>query len=243
MINFKYKFIFCHNEKAAGTSIGSSLMSIGSNQYISNNFAAESVSGVWKRKTIDLIPAMEYDCPPNQHMQMSRYKQFFNIDDFFTFGFVRNPMDRAFSLYIHQAKLLLDDQSVSSDFIYNNQDKVIVNVDDTRSKSLGLAVGKHEFNFEFFIKVYLLKFGSLQHKQFCDKDNKILCKFIGRFENLQEDWHKVCDKIGIKRAKLPTKNVSNIGQHTYNDFFTSDLKEFFIENYKDEFEVFGYEKG
>ena len=238
MINFKYKFIFCHNQKSAGTSMGSSLMSIGSNQYISNNFSEGPVS-----ETINLIPAMEYNFPPNKHMEMSRYKQFFNIDDFFTFGFVRNPMDRAFDLYMQQLKFFLDDQSISSDFIYDNQDKITLTVDEGLSKSLGLAVGMYKFNFEFFIKVYLLKFGSLQQKQFCDKDNNILCKFIGRFENLQEDWHKVCDKIGIGRIKLSTKNKSNIGQYTYSDFFTSDLKEFFIENYKHEFEVFGYEKG
>lgn len=176
-------------------------------------------------------------------MTMARYKKLLNIDDFFTFGFVRNPMDRAFSQYVQQLKYFLDDQNISSDFIYENQDKIRLNVDERLNKALGLDMGSYRFNFDFFIRVFLLNFGSLQHKQFCDSDKNILCKFIGRFENLEEDWNKVCDKIGVNRIKLPLKNKSNITGRSYEDFFTNDLKDFFIENYKDEFEVFGYEKG
>lgn len=237
MINFKYKYIFCHNEKTAGTSMRNCLVPLGENHYISNDLTECNHS------QINFTPVESYDDLPNQHMSMSRYKKLLNIDDFFTFGFVRNPMDRAFSLYMQQLKYFLDDQNISSDFIYENQDKIRLNVDERLNKSLGLDMGYYRFDFDFFIRVFLLKFGSLQYKQFCDKDKNILCKFIGRFENLQEDCNKVFDKIGVDRIKLPLKNKSNIARYTYKDFFTNDLKDFFIENYKDEFEVFGYEKG
>lgn len=56
--------------------------------------------------------------------------------------------------------------------------------------------------------------------------------FVGKFENLEEDWKKIADKIGIS-SKLPHLNKSGIGdvldersRHLIRDYFKIDFETF-----------------
>ena len=42
-----------------------------------------------------------------------------------------------------------------------------------------------------------------------DPNGKMLVDFIGRFETLQKDFNKACDKIGIPGRKLPRTNITD----------------------------------
>ena len=74
------------------------------------------------------------------------------------------------------------------------------------------------------------------------KNNKgeIDFDFIGRFENLQEDFDKVCDQLDIDRRQLAEAKKLNKKPH-YSKFYDSKSIELVRELYQEDIEYFNYE--
>lgn len=73
-------------------------------------------------------------------------------------------------------------------------------------------------------------------------DDKPICDFFIRFENLKEDVKKVCDVINIKYdpKKLIKMNSNLRPNKNYKLYYDDKLKEFVYEVYKKEIEFFNY---
>lgn len=151
--------------------------------------------------------------------------------NYFKWCFVRNPYDRLVSSYHwgmkqHKQQYLKDINSFEN-FVMNKIEKFYnfnlnKGVHQTRS-------GIHVIPQHVFIN------GSLG-----------FMNFVGKFENLQEDFLKLCEKIeehsGVKipNKELPLKKKTN--HKHYKDYFTPEMYKKVNKLYEKDFELFNYKK-
>ena len=143
---------------------------------------------------------------------------------YFKFTFVRNPWDRAVSAY---------------HFLYSGG---ISPYDDNASSEVQKYKTFQNFICSDFFKNpnKLLHFESMHHYTHKPPGRRNVA-FIGKFENLQEDFDIVCDKIGIPRQKLPHKNKTK--HKHYPEYYDDETREIVAEKYAKDIEYFGYEFG
>ena len=70
-----------------------------------------------------------------------------------------------------------------------------------------------------------------------DNNGNIIVDFVGRFENIREDFQYVCKQIGIE-ADLPHKNKGKRGD--YRKYYNSAMAEVVEQEFAKDIEVFGY---
>ncbi|SVA89333.1 uncharacterized protein METZ01_LOCUS142187 [marine metagenome] len=247
MINLEKKCIFCHVEKTGGTSMSVELRTQPGWHYIESDFykLKEQYTQTGQMPKIELTRFTYYTGIhyPNMHTKMKRYARIFPSNEFFYFGFVRDPLTRYVSLYIQQLKHLLNVFDLPAEKVLGlDRDQLKINV-APEMKWPNIESGEHEFTFDFFLSRYNLHLGGTQVSDLCDDNKQNMLNFTGRFENLNEDWKRVCEKATLEHHRLPKLNsVGDLTREVCEKFYTPDLKEFLFEAYHDEFEVFNYEK-
>jgi hypothetical protein len=221
MISHKYKCIFIHIPKTAGTSIESALGHLDGHQgrggqdhrsiriiapklnpgifYSIENFRIFIASlryGFWEHKN------------PNNTLTVSRDQ----YNNYFKFTIVRDPWDRAYSCY----------ENVISDEVHKQSWGI--KEPTTFNEFLRLYMGKEML----FSQTYWLK----------DFKNQMPFDYICRFENLKDDFDKVCRKMGLKSIVLPHKNKGSGGN--YKGRIDNEAADLIAEFYKEEIELFNY---
>lgn len=155
-----------------------------------------------------------------KHSSINDYiKEGYNIDDYFKFAFVRNPWDRLLSNYFFRIQLLQSEVTASvrfRDWVINSK---------TRKGHSFLDTGE--------MYKTQLSYMTLNKTQKVD--------FIGRYENLQQDWNFICDQLQIKKQKLPHKNKSS--HSSYMNYYSEDTVNIVGEYFKEDVENFGYKFG
>jgi len=156
------------------------------------------------------IMAALYLFVPEERRRETGRKQF---ESYFKFGFVRNPWDRVVSLYERTEALQLRNEMSFEQFVDWIQ----------YSSATCVHSSPHRYQLDWFV----------------DANGNLLADFIGRFEQLDEDWAFVAQKLGVEE-KLPHRRENPRGRH-YTEYYTPRTRDIIAAKFKVDIERFGYE--
>lgn len=131
--------------------------------------------------------------------------------DYYKFAFVRNPWDWQVSLYLFGLK----DKSHYQHELF-----------------------KSFANFEEYLDWRIAEDLHLQKEFVVDESGKLLVDYIGRLENLHEDFKHICKEINIPQVNLPHLNKSN--SKKYQNFYNEKTKLKLADAFKEDIEYFNY---
>lgn len=137
-------------------------------------------------------------------------------DNYFSFAFVRNPFDWQVSnyFYIKQHNLHPRNKEVSN-----------------------LSFNEY---LEWTLKNNRIKSQTYFISEISDQ-SKLLVDFVGKFENLDEDFKKILRTIGLEqKVNLSVSNKSKRGKD-YRQYYNDAAIKFIEEHYKSDLDNFGYE--
>lgn len=150
-------------------------------------------------------------------------------DRYFKFTFVRNPWDRLYSWYNMMINKGIHNSF--SDYLLNNSSNFSEFLDCTKIISEEVDYGPLEIPYYKSISFNQLDYISNEH-------GKICADFIGRFENLQNDFDKVLNILGVERINLPHEN--KFEHDNYKKYYTKEDAEKVFKLYQRDIEYFNY---
>lgn len=163
------------------------------------------------------------------NIQIQDFKK--NQNKYFTFCFSRNPWCRLVSFYkmIKQRKRRQNKFKKLYETKYNNE----------------LLIDCSSFTFNFFCK-HIYDFLNINDRfiNHINPQTSFIYRninFCGKFENFQEDFNIICDKIGIPQQQLPHANKT--GHKNYTEYYDDETKKIVAEIYAKDIEYFGYKFG
>ena len=164
----------------------------------------------------------------HQTIYFFKNKKGIDIDNYFKWCFVRNPWDRTHSVYNFVRKL---NSEVSFEYfikaLYKEKDKLQVQ-NITHKEILLPVLNLPVTKIHFFPMVSLISI-----------DNEIKMDFIGRYENLEQDWKTITEIL--KQPPTPLMHI-NQGRNKpyYKNDYTKELIDMVEEIYEKDIKAFNY---
>ena len=211
----RYKFLFVHIAKTAGTSIQTVLKKLRRRDPLAYpQLLCYNISRFFDNRIGCKIPrhgrvVTAFDILPREL-----------FEELFKFAFVRNPWDIQVSSYHHTLREM-------PELLKNNQCE---DFGDFLRWSLD-----PERPYEHWFQ----QLNQNMIDYMVNLDGSLLIDYIGRFENLEEDWGEVCEQIGIPKAELPRKRISQ-GRSDYREYYDDELAELVANHYRRDLDLFGY---
>lgn len=156
----------------------------------------------------------------------------FNLEDYFVISFVRNPFARLVSTF----KNLYRNHNPQKPQIYDvyafgylSRKKGIDQ--DFRRFAKRVCKIPDAFSERHFISQY-----AILH----DRQGRVKTNFVGKMENLNQDWKVVQAKTGL--PDLPHHNSTRESDREWMDFYDLDLAKMVYQRYQQDIGLYGYEQ-
>ena len=207
IISHRKKFIWVHLPKCAGTSIRELLQT--------NPIFQADVLPMWHTKRpINWKEYPKVDTNLWTHSSAKEIRTYFDErgyiwDDYFKFAFIRNPWERAVSSYEYFRQIVSKNEN-APDF----------------NKSLSeMAIDQPPKNFI----MRDIHSNWKPHNYIYDDDGKLMVDFVGKVENIEQDFEAVVNKIlplaNITQWRLPRRNTTTKNK-SYRDYYDDESIEY-----------------
>lgn len=198
-------FIFIHITKTAGSSINDSMKAaLGAHDYLLTGHVNHELNYFTGLKR-----DMEHLDVPSLIRILGKKR----FDTCFKFCFVRNPWDRAVSLYFWSKKNPWGNPKVKE------------------------YVQTHTF--EDFILKGEVPIGLPQYAWVTDIHKNIAVDFVGRYENLNEDFKKICQRVQVDAPELP--HTFKTDHKPFKEYHTQATIDKVAQVFKEDIELFKYD--
>ncbi len=139
------------------------------------------------------------------------------FDEYFKFGFVRNPWDRVVSLFLRKER--------GRELAPAGWDEFIGWIENASDTCIHPTPHRNQIDW------------------FLDEHGEIAVDFIGRFENLEADFAKICGRLGIPTPKLPHEKRNAPGRKHYTEYYSPAQRDTIGEKFSVDIQQFGYTFG
>lgn len=142
----------------------------------------------------------------------------------YSFGFVRNPLDRLLSCYAQKIVLYARQMHMPLLFWrYGDKFRADMSFEEFVHAVAGISDRVSDIHFRS------------QHTFFYHK-GRLMVDFVGRYERLQQDWATLQQRFGF--GPLPHENRSR--HKDYRAAYTPELARIAMQRYQRDIELFGY---
>ncbi len=214
LLSIKYNFLFVHIAKTGGTSVRAALQPLRwRDPWYYPQFLCSRFSHLSGHRIGTKFP---------RHSRIIAAKEmlpeaFFN--QLFKFAIVRNPWDLQVSSYHHIRRERPHLMAQIEDF----EQFIRWKLDPERP---------YQYHIDTSIQSQLDYLIDLQGSQLVD--------FIGRYENLADDFREICRSIGITNLQLPHKRKAKDRKKDYRSYYSNELAELVGNYFKRDIEALGY---
>lgn len=242
IVSHKHKFIFIKPKKVAGTSIEINLSKhCGENDIVTpiTDFRSEFDEDYYVH-----FPRNYEEKGLFNHVTPDKIKKEVGEkvwNEYFKFTVVRNPYDQVVSRYLF----------IKNDLRVKLEEKTKFELIKITLVKM-FKVSSYQKMFKKFFKkrkkyqsfdkfIYSLRSHSKNLKYYFNEKGEPICDFYIKFENLEEDYKKVCGLIGVPYEKLPkTKNKTRKEKEHYSEYYNEHTKDKIYRVYKKEIDFFDY---
>ena len=149
------------------------------------------------------------------HISARRIREYLEHEtwqNYFKFGFVRNPFDRFVStcFFLHRNNPAFRDRPVAN---------------------MKQALKNRSFRQRVLVRP--------QSLQLIDENHELALDHVGRYESLQTSYDEICRQIGIETEELGHKNASERGSCAA--YYDDELRQAVAEFYADDLRLFDYQ--
>lgn len=215
LISYSKNFLFVHIAKTGGTSVRAALRRYRwGGWYSVPLWLASAVSQMTR-------PRHKLGLKFPRHAKAVAALEMLPTDvyqGFFKFVIVRNPWDLQVSSYHHirrEKPEVLDGVNSFGDFLKRKFDP------------------ERPYNYMLDISA------ERQHEYITDLRGNVIVDFMGRYESLADDFHTICQRIGIPTPALPHLRKAT-DRKDYRRYYTDQLAELVAEHYRRDLEILGY---
>lgn len=214
LLSDRYKFLFVHIAKTGGTSVRAALQSLRwRDPWYYPMFLCSRISHLSGHRLACKLPRHAAAIAAREMLPQPYFEALFK------FAFVRNPWDLQVSSYHH---------------LRRERPALIAHCTDFESFLRWKLDPQRSYQYHIDTSI------RLQSEYLVDHDGNMIVDYVGRYERLQEDFHRVCQELQLSVGTLPHRRRARNRKHDYRHYYSSATTDLVARRFAADIARFAY---